>query len=67
MPHLEALELRMCHERARLAGATSKSEREIRAVWVAQIENEIARERTRHPEPEETLTDDELMQALTSP
>jgi hypothetical protein len=41
MDHLDALELRLSNERIRLASATSPQERELRAVWVKQIEKEI--------------------------
>lgn len=43
--HLHALELRLSNERARLAAATSKDERALRTVWIAQIEREISAER----------------------
>ena len=63
MDHLSALELRLSHERVRLAQAKSDNERALRLVWVRQIESEIAAERARQPEP--TLSNDELMRELT--
>lgn len=43
--HLDALELRLSHERSYLAQAKRESERELRRVWISQIEREIAGER----------------------
>ena len=40
--HLDALQLRLSHERSYLAAAKSAGERELRSVWIAQIEREIA-------------------------
>ena len=40
-----ALELRLSHERERLAKAKTERERQIRQVWVSGIEKEIASER----------------------
>lgn len=45
MTHLESLELRCSNERIRLDSAKTNSERELRAVWVAQLKKEIAGER----------------------
>ena len=56
--HLDALELRRSHERARLAVATAPADRQLRAVWVAQIEREIAAERAFLGLPESVATDD---------
>ena len=44
MTHLESLQLRLSNERARLAAAKTEGERNLRAVWVAQLEREIAGE-----------------------
>lgn len=63
--HLVALETRLSHEKARFAADGS----EIRKVWIAQIEKEIANERkflgmsTDEVLPE--MTDDELMAELS--
>jgi hypothetical protein len=65
--HLSALELRLSHERVRLANATSDGERAMRQVWVAGIEKEIAAERRFLAEQSPDLTDDELLAALTGP
>ena len=43
--HLDALELRLSHERERLAKAKTERERQIRQVWVSGIEKEISSER----------------------
>jgi hypothetical protein len=43
--HLDALTERLCHERQCLANAKSDGERELRAVWVSQIEREIEAEK----------------------
>lgn len=42
--HLEALELRLSHERSYLAEAKTEEEQELRKVWIAQIEKEIKQE-----------------------
>ncbi|HXJ39712.1 MAG TPA: hypothetical protein VNH18_10570 [Bryobacteraceae bacterium] len=68
MNHLHALELRLSHERERLAQAKTARERELRAVWVAQIEREIAGERKflglPESEADATVSDDELLAQL---
>lgn len=65
--HLHALRLRLSNERCRLASATSPQEIELRKVWVAQIEKEIAQEEAfmRH-EPASDMTDDELFAELNA-
>lgn len=65
MTHLNALELNLSHERARLANAKTDAERASRSVWVAQLEREIASER-KFFAVELSLTDDELMAELQS-
>jgi len=45
MTHLETLQLRLSNERIRLERATTDQERELRKVWVSQIEKEIADEK----------------------
>ena len=42
--HLSALRLRLAKERRRLADATSPIEANIRGIWVAQCEREVAAE-----------------------
>jgi len=66
--HLDALQLRLSHERTHLANAKTPSERELRKVWVAQIEREIAHEmdflgKTIDPDIA-NMSDDELLAAL---
>lgn len=65
--HLVALQSRLSSERQRLASAQTSGEREMRAVWVAGIEKEIAQELAFlgmdcSPLPE--LTNDELLAEL---
>ena len=64
--HLEALELRLSHERVRLANEKSEYGRALRKVWVAGIEKEIAQEMKFLGLTEENvnMTDDELLQEL---
>lgn len=42
--HLDAIRIRLSHERSRLATARSDSERKLRASWVAGIERELKSE-----------------------
>lgn len=65
--HLDALQLRLSHERGYLAAAKSAGERELRAVWIAQIEREIAREMDHlgiASVEVEAMSDDELLAEL---
>jgi hypothetical protein len=62
MNHTDALRLRLSNERSRLVYAKSRGERDLRAVWVAQVEKEIAAESSFSPQC--TLTDDELLAEL---
>lgn len=59
--HMESLQIRLTNERERLANAKSDAERNIRSVWVAQIEKEIAFELGHIA----NMTDDELLAELT--
>jgi hypothetical protein len=43
--HLNALNLRLSHERSYLTKAKNVKEKEIRKVWIAQIEKEIVEEK----------------------
>jgi hypothetical protein len=65
--HLDALQLRLSHERSYLAAAKSAGERELRSVWIQQIEREIACE-LEHlglvPVDAEAMSDDELLAEL---
>jgi len=64
--HLNALELRLSHERTYLAQAKTQNERALRQVWITQIEKEIDGERKflglsgELPE----ISDDELLAEL---
>ena len=60
MTHLEALELRLSNECCRFAADHSP----IRKVWIAQIEKEIANEKTFLAKNEASLSDDELLAEL---
>jgi hypothetical protein len=66
--HLVALHTRLSHERGYLAKAKTASERELRSVWISQIEKEITAERVflgmPPDEPLEDVSDDELLAAL---
>lgn len=67
MSHLNALELRLSKERNYLAMAKSEGERELRRVWISQIENEIAAEiafLNKKAAPEVDMSDDELLAEL---
>lgn len=44
LEHYTALMTHLSNEKQRLAVATSKAEIELRSVWVAQLEKEIANE-----------------------
>jgi hypothetical protein len=44
MTHLSALELRLHNEKQYLRQAKSEGEKELRRVWIGQIEKEIAGE-----------------------
>lgn len=57
--HLNALQLRLSNERNYLANAKTTAERDLRKVWISQIEKEIG-----HEEPEVEMTDDELLAEL---
>lgn len=65
--HLDALNLRLSHERGHLAAAKSDKERAIRTVWIAQVEKEIAGEMKflgLAAAPVVEMTDDEIMAEL---
>lgn len=66
--HLNALELRLSHEREYLRAAKTGREKELRAVWIAQLEKEIAAEAVRllgtTHEANAALSDDELLAEL---
>lgn len=65
MTHLDALELRLSNERLRLSAATSTQEKEMRTVWVAQIEKEIAAEyKFLGIAPPADMTDEEILAEL---
>lgn len=64
MDRLNSLELRLSNERMRLRAAKSANERELRSVWVAQIEREIADERRFLADREPVMSDDEILAAL---
>ena len=61
MNHADSLNLLLSNERMRLAFAKTSGERELRAVWVKQLEKELAGE-TKF----QAMTDDEILAALTA-
>ena len=69
LTHLDALQLRLSNERARLATASGK-DRDLRAVWIAQMEREIDAEYVHlgliNEGDSVFLTDDELVAELLS-
>lgn len=66
LSHLDALQVRLSHERARLTAAKKPREIELRTVWVAGIEREIMHEMDRigGKAPNVYMSDDELLAAL---
>ena len=64
--HLIALQTRLAHEQGYLAKAKTTGERELRTVWIAQIEKEIASEKKflGMDEVECDMSDEELLKAL---
>ena len=67
LTHLDALNLRLSHERGYLAAAKTSGEIEMRKVWIAGIEKEISHEMDFlgiGAEIECDMTDEELLAAL---
>jgi hypothetical protein len=67
LTHLDALRLRLSHERGYLAAARTDKERTRRLAWIAQVEREIAGEMKFlgiEYAPACDMTDDELLAAL---
>ena len=66
MTHLDALELRLSNERVYLSAAKTENERNLRRVWITQIEKEIESEKKflLLTEEELNLTDEELLNDL---
>lgn len=64
--HYDALSNRLANERGRLASAKTEQEREMRRVWVEQIEKEMKEEANRvlGINPDDDISDDELLKAL---
>lgn len=66
--HLDALNVRLSHERSYLAQAKTKKEKEIRKVWIAQLEKEIANEKKfldiDNVEEFEEMNDDDILNEL---
>jgi hypothetical protein len=61
--HLNALNLRLSNERVRLSYAKTQGERELRMVWIAQIEKEIRAEKE-FVGTDTEMSDDELLREL---
>ena len=73
LSHLNVLEIKLSHERARLANAKTSREKERRTVWVSQLEKEVAGEKkflglieSKETEQYKNLTDAELLAVLFS-
>ena len=66
--HLAALQVRLSHGKGYLSAARTAKERKLRAVWIAQIEKEIASERQFLGLPVEEalpeMSDDDLLAEL---
>ena len=65
--HLDALSLRLSHEREYLAAAKTDGERDLRKVWISQIEKEISAEYKHlglHPAYKVEMTNEELLAEL---
>ena len=60
MTHLNALNVALSNERSRLANAKTDGERQLRTVWVKQLEKEVAHEEVNFPD----MSDDELLAEL---
>ena len=60
--HLDALNLRLSNERNYLAKAKTQGERDLRKVWIAQIQKEIGAEQAFIGDE---MSDDELLAALS--
>ena len=66
MTHLHALNLNLSNERIRLSNAKTDGEIELRSIWIAQLEKEIAEEE-RFLEPNHLdISDDDLLSELLS-
>lgn len=68
--HLNALELRLSHEREYLRAAKTDMERDLRTVWISQIEKEIADERAflglAEPVVNADISDEDLLAELAA-
>lgn len=66
--HLDALNIRLQHEREYLAAAKTEKERDIRRVWIAGIQREIANEMDflggKVDTLVESMSDDDLLAGL---
>lgn len=62
--HLNALQHRLSNEQGYLAAAKTDGERNLRTVWIAQIEREIAAEYAHLGITPCTMSDDELLAEL---
>jgi hypothetical protein len=65
MDHLSSLKLRLSNELARLGAAKTMQELNLRMVWCAQIEKEIAAEEKTCGDMSLEMSDDELLEALS--
>ncbi len=66
MKHLHALNLNLSNERIRLSNAKTDGEIELRSIWIAQLEKEIAGEETFLEINKFYISDDDLLADLLS-
>lgn len=67
--HLDTLNLSLSKERERASSAASKGERDLRGVWVKQLEKEVAQERAilgLADSATDVLSDDDLLAGLSN-
>ncbi len=67
MTHLETLELKLSHERNRLAQSQNANERKLRSIWVTQLEKEIEDEKRfiGNKTDNESMSVDQILAELT--
>lgn len=66
LTHLHALNLNLSNERIRLSNAKTDGEIELRSIWIAQLEKEIAEEEKLLGLKQPDISDDDLLSELFS-
>lgn len=66
MTHLHALNLNLSNERIRLSNAKTNGEIQLRSIWIAQLEKEIAEEEIFLGINKLDISDDDLLADLLS-